>query len=506
MDVDGIIINGFSDPRPLGRGASSVVFRAVQDSTGAERAVKVVIGASSDFRRQFLREKKALASLHHPNIVAIMDAGTAVTKEPYLVTDYYSEGSLDDRLKQTPGRRLSEAEVQRIGLDLTSALDAAHRGGWLHRDIKPANILVRGDHVALADFGIARDADALEHTSSLDRTTPLHAAPETLCGDENGVVQPPTPSSDLYSLASTLYTLLAGQAPFAGSSGSHDSFLAFLGRLCDQPVRPLDRSDLGGRWDLFFERALRKTPEGRFASADEFAAALRALSPPLDGRAGAVADLDDTIDLGRSHHQADPNADAQPDAAGPHAGTAPGDPDPDPDLDGTILAQRRRTDPQGETRPLPVPAPKPLSKGVMGGIAAGIVVIVVCVLALLLRPSSDEGASTEGTTDTVATNAADEVEALAPTAVAIDEAADPLRVTWEDHGGGQYPYLVISARAGSDPTVIQVPVGADAVDLPDLDPSDQACVYVRMVLETGVQAEGRPACINGAVPVATTTP
>jgi serine/threonine protein kinase len=503
VDRDGIVIDGYSDAELLGRGASSIVYRATQDSTGVERAIKVFVGTTADFRRQFRREKKALASLRHPGIVAIIDAGTASSGEPYLVTALYLNGSLADRLDRPDAPAFTPEEVARIGIDIADALQAAHAGGWVHRDIKPANILVRGDEVALADFGIARGAEVLDRTGSLDWATPMHAAPETMCGNDLGEVQPPSAIGDVYSLGSTLYTLLAGRAPFQASLGSHDSMPAFLGRLCDKPLRPIDRADLSPAWQAFFERALAKQPERRFSSAADLRAALVELSGAASkGPARSVVDPDlrNTIDLGATPRRQTPQPVTIPDAAPAQTAVPPAVSEA---LGNATEKRERPVAQQTAAEPDPEPDRARPPWMLIGAISAVVLILVIALVAL--RPGSDADASNATTTNTVATNKTKDVTDLAPTSVALDDTATPLRVTWEDHGGGQYPYLVISARAGEQPSIVQAPAGATSAELPDLDATDQACVFVAMLLDEQEQARSQPACMNGAVPPATTT-
>ena len=138
----------------------------------------------------------------------------------------------------------------------------------LHRDIKPQNILLSEYGPALGDFGIARTSANLEWSQSLDQLTPMHAAPEILLGGTS------TAQSDLYSLGSTLYAMLAGRPPFAGPSG--EAPLRYQARVMRDPVPPVPRADVPPSVTDALERALAKNPADRFRSATELRDVLRA--------------------------------------------------------------------------------------------------------------------------------------------------------------------------------------------------------------------------------------
>ena len=190
----------------LGRGGFGVVYRARQLSVDREVAVKIDTRVILDDRdqRRFLREVKAAGRLSgHPHVVEIHDAGVLADSRPYLVMELCPGGSLAGRSPMPP------REVAEIGQKIADALAAAHDLGVLHRDIKPGNILVkRYGTVGLADFGLAALVEAGRDTSvTLAALTPAYAAPEAFH------LRPPTPQSDVYALAATLYTLLAGFPP-----------------------------------------------------------------------------------------------------------------------------------------------------------------------------------------------------------------------------------------------------------------------------------------------------
>jgi hypothetical protein len=216
----------------LGSGGFATVYRCWQVAVGREVAVKVdnrVLLTERD-RRRFLREVTAAGRLSgHPHVIDVYDAGTLEDGRPYLVMELCPGGSLNDALRRHGP--MPAGPVRDIGIRLADALAAAHASGVLHRDIKPANILVnRFGMVGLSDFGLASIISAHgEQTASREALTPAYSSPETFRGEE------PTVLADIYSLAATLYALLAGRPPRFPPDGRPPSF-ATLMSLHDKPV------------------------------------------------------------------------------------------------------------------------------------------------------------------------------------------------------------------------------------------------------------------------------
>jgi hypothetical protein len=216
----------------LGAGGFATVYRCWQLAVGREVAVKVdnrVLLTERD-RRRFLREVTAAGRLSgHPHVIDVYDAGTLDDGRPYLVMELCPAGSLNDALRRHGP--MPAAQVRDIGVRLADALAAAHASGVLHRDIKPANILVnRFGMVGLSDFGLASIISARgEQTASREALTPAYSSPETYRGEE------PTVLADIYSLAATLYTLLAGRPPQFATDGRSPGFATIM-TLHDKPV------------------------------------------------------------------------------------------------------------------------------------------------------------------------------------------------------------------------------------------------------------------------------
>ncbi|MCG8921055.1 serine/threonine-protein kinase [Lentzea sp. CC55] len=203
-------IPGLTELRPLGAGGFATVYTAHQAQLGRDVAVKIdnrVLVDERD-RRRFLREAQAAAKLSgHPHVVGVHDANITGHGTPYIVMELCTGGSLADQLDARGP--LPPEQVRDLGIKLADALAAAHAEGVLHRDIKPANILVdRYGTPKLADFGLAALLDAQGgSTVTRDALSPSYAPPEAFAMAE------PTPQADVYSLAATLYTLLAGKPP-----------------------------------------------------------------------------------------------------------------------------------------------------------------------------------------------------------------------------------------------------------------------------------------------------
>jgi hypothetical protein len=203
-------IAGLSDWRPLARGGFAAVWQARQDSLGRQVAVKVDFRPLDDDkqRRRFLREAGAAGRLSgHPGIVTVHDAGILPDDRPYLVLELCPGGSLSAWL--APEKRPPVQRVRDVGVRIADALAAAHARGVIHRDVKPANILIDAyGHAGLTDFGLAAMPEpGTELSVTMEALTPAYAPPEMFHS------HPATESGDVYSLAATLYALLAGHPP-----------------------------------------------------------------------------------------------------------------------------------------------------------------------------------------------------------------------------------------------------------------------------------------------------
>ena len=275
---DAPTIEGFADLDEIGRGGFSVVYAATELAFQRRVAVKVLQGGADEARR-LQRESLALGALSGiPHVITPYSIVRTSDGRPALVLPLFPR-SLASTLRG--GSRPAVEEVLRWGGQLAVALDAAHARSIHHRDIKPENVLISdaGD-AYLADFGIAA-VDGLDAaTVTVASLSPQHAPPERFLDQD---VDPA--AGDRYSLASTLYTALSGNAPFG--SAAQGGVLGLMNRVANDPVPPLAENL---RWgDEVFARALGKVPANRFSSAVEYMADLSAKREPDVGEMAWVA-------------------------------------------------------------------------------------------------------------------------------------------------------------------------------------------------------------------------
>ncbi len=222
-----------------------------------------VIGAE-----RFLAEIRTTAKLQHPHILPLFDSGEADGLLFYVMP--YVEGiSLRDRLSRE--KQLAIADAVRIALEVASALDYAHRHGVIHRDIKPENILLHDGQALVADFGISlaiSNAGSTRMTETgMSLGTPHYMSPEQAMGERDI-----TARSDVYALGAITYEMLVGEPPFTGPTAQ-----AIVARVVTESPRPLTpkRHTIPAHIEAAVLTALEKVPADRFATAADFAQALR---------------------------------------------------------------------------------------------------------------------------------------------------------------------------------------------------------------------------------------
>jgi hypothetical protein len=207
----------------------------------------------------------------HPSILTVYQASVSSDGRPYLVMELCSS-ALSQRYR---AERLPVAEVLRIAVKIGSAIETAHRAGVLHRDIKPSNILLTAyGHPVLSDFGIAATLGESQNLEAVGMSIPW-SAPEVLMDETAGTI-----SSEVWSFAATVYSLLAGRSPFEvpGESNKSTDLIARINRA---KVQPIDRTDVPMSLERALARGMSRKPENRPASVLELVRELQAIETEL---------------------------------------------------------------------------------------------------------------------------------------------------------------------------------------------------------------------------------
>jgi YVTN family beta-propeller protein len=268
----GTTIAGYRIEALIGRGGMGAVYRAEEQGLARKVALKVIapeLAQDERFRERFLRESRIAASLDHPHVIPIYQAGEE--NGLLFLAMRYVEGTDLARLAAEEG-----ALESRRALDLLSqvaeALDAAHQKGLVHRDVKPSNVLIAQpggrEHCYLADFGLTKRTGSLSGVSVAGEIvgTLEYVAPEQITGS------PLDERSDVYSLGCVVYECLTGQAPFPRAT---DVALLWA-HVHEEPTPPSQaRPELPKELDTVLARALAKEPGRRYRSAGELVAATR---------------------------------------------------------------------------------------------------------------------------------------------------------------------------------------------------------------------------------------
>jgi len=278
--VPGYVIMG-----ELGKGGMGVVYKAMQTGLNRLVALKMIRKdrATEEAISRFQDEAKAVARLHHPNIVQIFDIGE-FEEQPYFSLEFVDGGSLDRLIKGNPQMPRDSATLVQT---LANAMQLAHEQNIVHRDLKPANVLVQSapgvkiddkDHInpskiipKITDFGLAKqldNADLSQTNSGAVLGTPYYMAPE----QAEGWVREIKPWTDVYALGAILYELLTGRPPFKGATLVETlDQVRHLDPVAPRVLQPSVPRDL----ETICLKCLRKQPSARYPTAGELSADLQ---------------------------------------------------------------------------------------------------------------------------------------------------------------------------------------------------------------------------------------
>lgn len=488
------LLDGYEDLVVVGRGGESVVYRAREPRLGRDVAVKVLLVDDAESAARFAREIEITVGLgrQHPNIVTVLATGTTASGRPAIVMEYYDGGTLNDQLRER-GPFPAE-EVVRIGLVLSDALAFAHAQGFLHRDVKPQNVLVLPTSWVLADFGIARLVDA-DYTSSVEAFTYRHASPQILDG------HPPTQADDIWSLGSTLYTLLEGRTPFSSDDPQDDSALAYLRRARTEPPRPFTRDH--GDLAAVISRCLAKDVAARWASVQEVHEALSRLRHGAwePGRADTA---------GTSAPSAPPHDPTRrrPVGAPPPAGPTPSAAPPPVHEHTHLRADRREPVPapgphQSDEPVAPVAPVEPVRRRrravVLLGVAALVLGAALGLAGTLLRQEPADEPARLAPEDLLAEDAATQPDVADPDLdfqmVDLRQRAGEVTVEWIDPSDGAASFHIVQTSPRQGP-VRSFPRGSTRATFTLSQPPGYTCFVMVAVVDGGAYGESQQRCVT----------
>jgi len=483
---------GYSDFRLVAEGGEGTVYRARQDGLDRFVAVKVINVDDPARLARFRRELEITVRLgrQHPHIVTVLDTGTAPGGRPCIVMEFHDQGSLHDRLRERGP--LPVADVVAAGVAVADALAFAHAQGFLHRDVKPQNVLVLPTSYVLADFGIARLADA-GHSTSLQLVSYRHAAPQMIAGTE------PSAADDQWSLGSTLFTLLDGEPPFASENPDEDTLLSYVDRVRSAEPRAVRRADVPPELAAILARCLSRRREDRYPDAATLRAALAAVDTEARGWTPSmpVADFGPTPTPPAPEPPAPSGVDPDRTTLGPGSELAgltvrlPEDafadfgptPETPPVVAVLPVPPPWRVDDDSTVALDPPPQPRRrlrrlLMLGLAAVLAGGAIGVALTVLDEPDRqvgsPAPAPASTAPPTTEAPATGGD---PAFAPTLDPLADKGDSVTLNWRDPTGGRAQFVVVDVTGGRRQALVTVAAGTTTYTVDGLDPTAERYCY-----------------------------
>ena len=475
----------------LGSGGFADVFLYRQLLPSRQVAVKVLLpdAVNRELIENFRHEANVMAQLStHPSIVTIYGAAVAPDGRPFLAMEYCPKPNLGVRYRRD---RFSVPEVLALGVQIAGAVETAHRAGILHRDIKPANILVTAyNRPALTDFGIATSAGGDDDSSGM--SIPW-SPPEAF-------LEPPrsAPASDVFSLAATLFTLLAGRTPFELPGGSNTS-VDLIDRIQKGAIAPLARHDVPQRLEAVLASAMDPEPSRRHQSAMAFGRALQQVEAEMALPVTPLDVLDDSLepeevdeeDGGATRIRGVVSID-------PHAGEAPQlrMPGAQGELSDATIRRAPAAAPQsGIPAAAAEPAPpRSRRKAVFAAIGGSLVAVLGIGIVWLALAAGNQTQPQANPSQSVAPPVAAQ-RPSAPINVQGTVEGDSVTFTWtnaQPEPGDTFQYRY--ERSDGDPVTAQV--AEETVTL-DRDSDGESCILVRLVRQDGRSSNDTEGCGSG---------
>lgn len=482
----------------LGSGGFADVFLYQQLLPSRKVAVKVLLpdAVNRELIENFRHEANVMAQLStHPSIVTIYGAAVAPDGRPYLEMEYCPRPNLGVRYRRD---RFSVPEVLTLGVQIAGAVETAHRAGILHRDIKPANILVTAyNRPALTDFGIATSAGGVDDASGMS----IPWSPPEAFLERPGS----SPASDVFSLAATLFTLLAGRTPFELPGGSNTS-VDLIDRIQRGDLAPLARHDVPQRLEAVLASAMDPEPSRRHQSAMAFGRALQQVEAEMALPVTPLDVLDDSLDAEEVDEEdggatrirgvvsIDPHAgEAAPQAAGAAtaAGSAPGEL-----ADATIRRSSiaAPSEPAGATVAADAAPTRSRRASLVAVIGSAMVAILGLGIVWLALTAGNQRPPQANPSQSVAAPAPPQ-RPVAPINVVGTVDGESVTFTWtnaQPQPGDTFQYRY--ERSDADPITAQV--ATESVTL-ERDSDGESCILVRLVREDGRTSNDTEGCGSG---------